>query len=309
VGRTKDIRDQMRAAGLETKDHEIALALLAGLPSEFAMITTVLTAGNEELDLDGMLAKLLSVEEMTKPDEPKAYLSNHGRGGRSGYSKPRWQQGGQGGNQAAAQTEMRECFYCHKKGHVRKDCRKRLRDEAASAGPSTQQANSAVYGRNLALTAREPSEAIRGEWVLDSGATRHITFELEYLVNVREAPKDMFITCANGRKEKVCAIGDAVLSGLQGISSEFDSVTLHDVLYVPGGNVNLLSVLAATCKGLSFQFGRESCVLRWGNKVVGKVNCTNGAYSLRSKAGAAAGRVAKTASGALLANATPQLWH
>ena len=308
VGRTKDIRDQMRAAGLEIKDHEVALALLAGLPSEFAMVSSILTSSNEELKLDEMLAKLLNVEELTKLDEPKAYISNHGRGGRGSYVESRRRPSDQGGNQESARSETRECYYCHKKGHIRKDCRKRIRDEgAAGARPSTHQANAAVP--NLALTARVPSETNQGEWVLDSGATRHITYDLDSLVNVREAPKDMFISYANGRKEKVCAIGDAVLSNVEGLYIDVNDIVLKDVLYVPKADINLLSIPSSTSKGYSFDFNIRSCVIRKGKLVICKVQCHNGVYSLRSKASAKIAEVAKPSSRALLTKVTPQLWH
>lgn len=307
VGRTKDIRDQMRAAGLEAKDHEVVLALLAGLPSEYAMITTILTAGNEELGLDEVLSKLLNVEAYTKPEEPKALFTNHGRGSRGGYSEPRRQPSGvQGGNQATARSETRECFYCNKKGHIKKDCRKLLRDEATAAARRGAQQPRAVGHGNLALTARAPSEVNKDDWVLDSGATRHITTKLESLVNVRDPPENTFITCANGKKERVGAIGDVVLSKMHGLY--VDQVTLKDVLWVPKADVNLLSIPTSVEKGFNFDFGFGTCLLRKGNLVVAMVDNRNGVYSLRSKTLSTA-HLAKASSSALLSKATPLLWH
>ena len=56
VARAKDIRDQLAAAGQAIKQEEVAWAILAGLPSEFDILVTVLETSNEELELDGLLA-------------------------------------------------------------------------------------------------------------------------------------------------------------------------------------------------------------------------------------------------------------
>ena len=42
--RAKDIQAQLRAAGDDAKDQEVAIQFLAGLPPAYGMITTVLTA-------------------------------------------------------------------------------------------------------------------------------------------------------------------------------------------------------------------------------------------------------------------------
>jgi hypothetical protein len=85
VGRAKNLRDQLKAAGSDIKDEEVALSLLAGLPSEYETIVTVLEASDGKLDLDNMLSKLLPVEQRVKPEETKAYFSN-GQGAREDIS-------------------------------------------------------------------------------------------------------------------------------------------------------------------------------------------------------------------------------
>jgi hypothetical protein len=118
AGRAKNLRDQLKAAGSDIKDEDVALSLLAGLPSEYETIVTILEASDGKLDLDEMLSKLLPVEQRVKPEETNAYFSN-GQGARD--------------DRHFTRNEARECYYCHKKGHLKKDCRKKLRDEAASS--------------------------------------------------------------------------------------------------------------------------------------------------------------------------------
>ena len=56
VARAKDIRDQLAAAGWSPDDQEVTLSILAGLPSEYDTLVTVLMASDVELDPDGVLA-------------------------------------------------------------------------------------------------------------------------------------------------------------------------------------------------------------------------------------------------------------
>lgn len=156
VARAKNIRDQLAAAGHVVKDDEVAMSVLAGLPSEFDILATVLETSDEALDLDGLLAKLLTVEQRTSTKkvtlvEDKAYLTTHNRG------HPAARRGAEG--------EQRECFHCGKKGHLQRDCRKKMRDDKAGRkGPGPRQAHPSFPGRNMAMTAMIPAAATHGCW-------------------------------------------------------------------------------------------------------------------------------------------------
>jgi hypothetical protein len=70
AARAKDIQAQLRTAGDEVKDQEVAIQFLAGLPPAYGMISTLLTSGDRELLIDEMLPKLLQVEQMAQPERP-----------------------------------------------------------------------------------------------------------------------------------------------------------------------------------------------------------------------------------------------
>lgn len=63
LARAKELRDQLAAAGQVINREDIASAILAGLPSEYSVITTVLESSGEDLDPDTLLPKLLMVEQ------------------------------------------------------------------------------------------------------------------------------------------------------------------------------------------------------------------------------------------------------
>jgi galactitol-specific phosphotransferase system IIB component len=293
VGRAKDIRDQLRAAGYAVKDEEVALSTLAGLPDEYDIIVTMLENTDETLDMDDMLAKLLTVEQRmaTKLDEKALFT---GAGGQQRHGEVR-------------SVDQRECFYCGKKGHIKRDCHQKMRDDEErsrqarrATGEHAEQANlmlgvrsgryeQAASGRGdewgvhaMALSARTELANIveQGSWVLDSGATNHITNDYKRLINVRKTDDGTVITMANGRKEIVSAVGDVVLSELDGL--KLDRIILKDVLCVPMAEYNLLSVACAVSKGANFEFGAESCKVSKGNVVIAEARVHNGIYCLRA---------------------------
>ncbi|GAB4815374.1 hypothetical protein N2152v2_002420 [Parachlorella kessleri] len=64
VARAKEIQNQLRAAGYEVGDQEVAWAPLAGLPPAFETVVTVLeTSTTEDMKLNDILPKLMPVEQ------------------------------------------------------------------------------------------------------------------------------------------------------------------------------------------------------------------------------------------------------
>lgn len=122
VARAKEIQNQLRAAGYEVADQEVAWALLAGLPPAYDTVVTVLeTSTDTDVKLDDILPKLMSVEQRLSHYEPSRIS-----------------------DAALTANETRECFYCGKKGHVRRNCHQKKRDEARRSSNNSRQYHSAI---------------------------------------------------------------------------------------------------------------------------------------------------------------------
>ena len=74
-------------------------------------------------------------------------------------------------------------------------------------------------------------------WVLDSGASRHITPDESILMNKRPMDEPIVITFGNGGTSKTSTVGDVLLR-----TSDSVAFMLKDVLHVPGASEHLLSV-------------------------------------------------------------------
>jgi hypothetical protein len=72
------------------------------------------------------------------------------------------------------------------------------------------------------------------------------------------------IKVANGVEAEVEAIGDLPIKLHDGFV-----LHLHDVLFVPSLNRNLISILCLADCGFECHFGTEKCLLKFNNKCVG----------------------------------------
>ena len=117
------------------------------------------------------------------------------------------------------------------------------------------------------------------EWVVDSGATDHMTSSLSYLTNVKPAPLQSTIKLPTGAVTSITHIGDVTLKcGLK----------LLGVLYVPSFSHNLLSIhKLAQDNNCEVQFSSNTCTILSSNsqevKAVGVLK--DGLYFLTDQDG------------------------
>lgn len=307
AARAKNLQTQLRSAGDEVRDQEVALQFLAGLPPAYGMISTVLTAGDQELKIDGMLPKLLQVEQLTQPPErpsEAALFAKPGSGFGGGRGTGNRGNNGNGSNHFSKERigGNRTCFYCGKKGHIKRDCIKRKRDEASRSRDGQPQPGQ--YGA-VALTANSATTAAASggqpsRWVLDTGASRHMTADKNILLNPRPIDEEITITFGNGGTGKATACGDVLLH----ISGT--TFRLMDVLYIPETTENLISIRHATNRGLDFKFCADRCEISYGGKIVASASSVGDSiYYLSGWTKSVQESAAFTAR----TKETPQLWH
>ena len=93
-----------------------------------------------------------------------------------------------------------------------------------------------------------------GSWIIDSGASHHMTYDITTLTNIRTLPYPFLISLPNGYKVKVTQVCDACLNPV---------LTLSKVLFVPSFKFNLISIhcLALQLNGV-ISFDKFSCLLQ-----------------------------------------------
>ncbi|CAH9072816.1 unnamed protein product [Cuscuta epithymum] len=116
-------------------------------------------------------------------------------------------------------------------------------------------------------------------WIIDSGASEHITCDNKNLFNISVQPFEPSIKIPNGELVPVSAIGSLCLP---------NGICLQRVLYVPQFQCNLLSVSRLTSDlNCTFIFSSSLCILRDTStgKLIGVGKLHNGLYYLESSRG------------------------
>ncbi|KAI5708540.1 hypothetical protein M8J77_024816 [Diaphorina citri] len=155
-------------------------------------------------------------------------------------------------------TKVR-CFKCKRLGHVSKNCHlfnKKEKPETSKPGDGSS---------FLIASCNDQTSSNNATWYFDSGATSHISNNDACLENVVTLDEEKVFGVANGDQLKCGTKGDVKL-----VCPDKSTITAHDVSYVPGVMMNLLSVSQITQKGNTVVFSKTGC------KVVhGKVRVKN----------------------------------
>ena len=100
-----------------------------------------------------------------------------------------------------------------------------------------------------------------GKWLIDSGASSHMTPDMEFLSNYREFEKPEKVSLGDGRTVNAIGVGDVHVKMEFRVSEPKYSV-MYQVLHVPKLACNLFSVRAAAAKGNFVKFGQSRCWIR-----------------------------------------------
>ena len=192
-------------------------------------------------------------------------------------------QGGRNRSNADRESTNRSeavCSYCGKSYHYRFECKQRIANENVKSdnnkrrreeddnpppGPSRHKSDISMVSTCYFIA---PS---LGDFFLDSGCSRHMSGERSYFKDLRLLPPNSW---------PVHGIGSTVLHALgigtinilidhsnTSLSHEQQIVVIHDVLFVLGLGVNLISVISLLKKDFAVSFTGKLATITSNNKI------------------------------------------
>ncbi|POM69446.1 Integrase catalytic core protein [Phytophthora palmivora] len=161
-----------------------------------------------------------------------------------------------------------KCFYCKKQWHKEFECRKKKSD---------QERGQVGQEQRLDFSFAAMGAMSKSEWLVDSGASSHMTSVWDKFVSMKDLKTPVRITIADGTKIDAVATGTVSLKLMDGTT-----VSLSDVLYIPEVEESLTSVSKLAEKNVVAQFSKDKSVFRYGDaKVMEAMRCGN-VYKLKT---------------------------
>ena len=172
------------------------------------------------------------------------------------------------------------CHYCHNPRHVRWNCKK-LYNKNRRFLPIT-------YQKSLKYTSTPISTLVESgktntcflssscTWVIDSGATDHMTSNSSLFTMIQSHPATSTVTLADGSTSRVLGSGTIHPTPL---------ITLTFVMSLPQFSFNLIYVSKLTCTlNYSISFFLDYCLIKdlLTKRVIGKRHESGGLYILET---------------------------
>jgi hypothetical protein len=292
----KGLADDMASAGRKLEDEELVTFIITGLGEEFESFVSAVASRVEPISVNELYAQLIAFEQRKElhggGSQSSANIATKGgsRGNSSNFNQSRGRgDGGQsgfrrggggrgnggrsnGGNNGGGGHNFQAGVVYQlygKEGHTVVHCFKRF--DTNFTGPPQKSAsptNTGHYG-------------VDSNWYVDSGATDHITGDLEKL-SIRDKYRggEQVLT-ANGAGMNINHIGHSTLY------SPIRDIHLHNVLHVPSSNKNLVSAHRLVKDNNAFlelhpkHFSLKEQVTR---KILLEGQCEGGLYPLKPHA-------------------------
>ncbi|KAG7553078.1 Zinc finger CCHC-type superfamily [Arabidopsis thaliana x Arabidopsis arenosa] len=189
-----------------------------------------------------------------------------------------------------------ECHYCHKKGHIKKDCWKLKKDK--QQGKQEEVDRVTITDDQFLILLEDDAINVCQDtsWVVDSGATTHATSQRD-LFSTYTPGSYGSVKMGNDGLAQVVGIGDICLE-----TSIGTRLMLKDVKHVPDLRMNLISTRRLDDEGFYSLHGGGKWKLSRGSLVVARGEKLSSFYLMQAK-------VSKDSVNALENDHAMELWH
>ena len=259
LAKINETRVALSNASMGITDTQFCLILLHALPDSYEVLaSTILASGSaDQLKHAEIIARILNEEGQRSGSTSS--LNAVKAPVKSQKGKPR------------DHTNL-TCHYCNKKGHIQPDCRKKKKDDKEKKDKE-KNASSKAANTHVAVHTSASIEEINDDlhvslyaaasdaWMLDSGATHHITPHTSDFISYSKI-------------KGIVRLGDKSTVDQAGIGSvtiqcpEGYTITLSNVLHVPSVNTRFISISALDEKGAEVTFASGKAKILISGKLI-----------------------------------------
>jgi transposase InsO family protein len=273
-----DVLSQYRDAGGEMSDKTANSYFLSAIEHRYPTLIENMQINNTVSipDVD-QLADILSnielrrsrAEQTSEPTVPTdtTALYTHGR-----RTPNRTVHGSEGGRPATDRIrtlkQSTQCFYCKKTGHWKRECPQRPTENQSGSSNNSQVDGQYVHTANHEVSDTADyfnmytgQRGMAGKYVLDSGATAHMTGDKTALTEFKQFEKPVVIRWCSDTS-KLYGTGTGTLKFHTLLGGKRQGISLSNVLYVESMNNTLISLSQLSKKGFTAEISDSICNVR-----------------------------------------------
>ncbi|KAL4376717.1 hypothetical protein GQ457_02G017480 [Hibiscus cannabinus] len=261
INKMRDLAARLKALEVEMSDSFLVHYILNTLPPQYGPFKISYNTHKDKWSIDELLTMCDQEEGRLILEMGESALTVT-QGKRPVQAKQR------GKAKMQPQADIKKeftCFFCKKKGHLKKDCVK-------------YKGWLEKKGKSISLVCFESNmvDVNYNTWWIDSGSTIHVSNSLQGLKNLREpVGAERHIYSGNKMQSHVEAIGTCELV----LSSGFVLI-LEKTFYIPSFSRNLISVSRLVPLGYCFNFSNVGFNLFYKSEIVGNGVLCDGLYSI-----------------------------
>jgi len=252
---------KLRNIGEELSDDSLISKIVSGLSSDYKhFMSNWLATSKSDRTFENLLPRLLAEESIAQEMDSKDVTAMKMATSASPHNKDK---------RARKNKKDIECYHCQKKGHYKRDCRllKKEKDQGKKDQGKSQDKETVPSDKKYAVVAKAAHARASGQsWLIDSGASYHMTSKREWIINYKAYGNKIPILVGNS--DYLYALGAGTIAATSIVDGEKISVELKNVQYVPGISDNLFSQGAADSNGISVVTKNGKIRLLAGEKTI-----------------------------------------
>lgn len=243
ITKSLQFRSKIKAAGMKIDEELAGTLMLVGLSNDFRPMVMSVESMEREITVDYVKNLLTQEVDHEAAECEKVLAANH--------------------KKAANLFKKKKDIKCFECGgpHFKRKCPK-LKEASE---------NAVFYSSFMANVSDT-------DWIIDSGATAHMTKNKSCLMNIQK-PLMKEVTVANNQKIIIDSVGE--VNHRVKTDNDISDIKLKNVQYVPGICVNLLSVSQIVQRGHEVVFSKNGCkIFDAKKKVIATGSLINNMFKL-----------------------------
>ena len=278
----------LSSLGQMLDDSLIAIAMVISLPPSYATLRAILMSSDQTLTTEKVISSVVEHEKMLAGQSRQAALLTRT------LSKPA--RSDHKSTDKKGKDNKPKCAHCKKLGHKKDECRKLKAEleakQTANTTANTGDATAKIAGLRddeplriyVADTIQADQDHLRARWIIDSGASAHMSAQRDKYSSYRKLPMPKRVWLGDERYILAIGIGTMYLD----VDDVDHPILLLHVLHVPDLHGNLISVSRLTSNGnkVSFLKGTDCRIDDANGKLAMTASIKDGLYVLKGTAAA-----------------------